>query len=58
KSKIDSASGSFLVVDAIKGVLYSVKNTERHAEMTKILSLFMERSDGADLSYDDFMKEY
>ncbi|CAG8749020.1 11907_t:CDS:1, partial [Funneliformis caledonium] len=55
---MDSAGGSFLVVDAIKDVLSSVKNTERHAEMTKILSPFMERSDGADLSYDDFMKEY
>ncbi|PKY32985.1 DNA/RNA polymerase [Rhizophagus irregularis] len=61
KSKMDSAGGSFLVVDAIKDVLSSVKNTERHAEMTKILSPFIvpeERSDGADLSYDDFMKEY
>jgi len=61
KSKIDSAGGSFLVVDAIKDVLSSVKNTERHTEMTKILSPFIvpeERSDGADLSYDDFMKEY
>ncbi|CAB5205981.1 unnamed protein product [Rhizophagus irregularis] len=61
KSKMDSAGGSFLVVDAIKDVLSSVKNTERHAEMTKILSPFIileERSDRADLSYDDFMKEY
>ncbi|GET64981.1 uncharacterized protein OCT59_029316 [Rhizophagus irregularis] len=58
---MDSAGGSFLVVDAIKDVLSSVKNTERHAEMTKILSPFIileERSDRADLSYDDFMKEY
>ncbi|POG66681.1 hypothetical protein GLOIN_2v1482190 [Rhizophagus irregularis DAOM 181602=DAOM 197198] len=61
KSKMDSAGGSFLVVDAIKDVLSSVKNTERHAEMTKILSPFIiqeESSDRADLSYDDFMKEY
>ncbi|GES94728.1 DNA polymerase family B-domain-containing protein [Rhizophagus clarus] len=61
KSKMDSAGRSFLVVDAIKDVLFSVKNTERHAEMTKILSSFIvpeEHSDGADLSYDDFMKEY
>ncbi|RGB22625.1 hypothetical protein C1646_775801 [Rhizophagus diaphanus] len=61
KSKMDSAGGSFLIVDAIKDVLSSVKNTERHAEITKILSPFIvpeERSDGADLSYDDFMKEY
>ncbi|CAB5361350.1 unnamed protein product [Rhizophagus irregularis] len=61
KSKMDSTGGSFLVVDAIKDVLSSVKNTERHAEMTKILSPFIvleECSDGADLSYDDFMKEY
>ncbi|RGB25018.1 hypothetical protein C1646_675921 [Rhizophagus diaphanus] len=61
KSKMDSAGGSFLVVDAIKDVLFSVKNTERHTEMTKILSPFIvpeECSDGADLSYDDFMKEY
>ncbi|GBC33330.2 DNA polymerase family B-domain-containing protein [Rhizophagus irregularis DAOM 181602=DAOM 197198] len=61
KSKMDSAGGSFLVVNAIKDVLSSVKNTERHAEMTKILSPFIvpeERSDGADLSYDDFMKKY
>src|SRR3989337_1245858 len=61
KSKMDSAGGSFLVVDAIKDVLSSVKNTERYAEMTKILSPFIvpeECSDGADLSYDDFMKEY
>ncbi|GET02589.1 DNA polymerase family B-domain-containing protein [Rhizophagus clarus] len=55
---MDLAGGSSLVVDAIKDVLSSVKNTERHAEMTNILSPFMERSDGADLSYDDFMKEY
>ncbi|GBC51665.1 DNA polymerase family B-domain-containing protein [Rhizophagus irregularis DAOM 181602=DAOM 197198] len=61
KSKMDSTGRSFLVVDAIKDVLSSVKNTERHAEMTKILSPFIvpeECSDGADLSYDDFMKEY
>ncbi|RGB43159.1 ribonuclease H-like domain-containing protein [Rhizophagus diaphanus] len=59
KSKMDSAGRSFLVVNVIKDVLFSVKNTERHAEM--ILSPFIvpeERFDGADLLYDNFMKEY